>query len=249
MSQPKRLYKFYPSLLDGFQGWIDSDSIWDKYWGKSENPKISMEEFEVQQRQSFIDKVNRVPFTSAAAEKGTAFNDLVDLIADGTVNPETMVSLNLEHNGFLFDREFTMNFAQRYRGALHQQYVEATIECPSGTVMLYGFVDEVVRDWAEDIKTTSGYELFKYERNWQHHVYPYCLNEMGVECNGLVYRVAEIKEYATKVNYRQFNEDYSYNEAYSVPAIISVCERMIGFLEQHRHLITDEKVFGGEKKK
>ena len=51
-------YKFYPSLLDAYQWYVSSEN---------ENAE-----------QEFIDKINRVPFTSELADKGTLFNNFID---------------------------------------------------------------------------------------------------------------------------------------------------------------------------
>ena len=51
-------YKIYPTLLDGFQRYLDSE----------EDTAL----------QELIDKINRKPFTSVAADKGTAFNEVVE---------------------------------------------------------------------------------------------------------------------------------------------------------------------------
>ena len=71
-------FKFYATLLDAYQNYLDSDIIWSKYWGWSENPPHTPEEFKKIQFQSLIDKINRVPFDSEAADKGTAFNEVID---------------------------------------------------------------------------------------------------------------------------------------------------------------------------
>lgn len=80
--QPK--YRFYPTLLDSFQNYVDSDSIWDKYYGNSETPSISIEEFHDQKRQDLLDSINRVEHEpSEAASKGTCLNEIVDRIVIG----------------------------------------------------------------------------------------------------------------------------------------------------------------------
>ncbi|MDE6651394.1 MAG: HNH endonuclease [Paramuribaculum sp.] len=78
--QPK--YRFYATLLDCYQNYIDSDIIWEKYWGFSENPPHTPEEFRQQQFQQLIDRINRVPFDSEAADKGTAFNEVIDCMVE-----------------------------------------------------------------------------------------------------------------------------------------------------------------------
>src|SRR5574343_653915 len=75
-------YKVYATLLDSFMDYQDSDAIWDKYWGWSEDPPHTPEEFHQLQFQSLIDRINRVPFDSEAADRGTAFNEVVDCMIE-----------------------------------------------------------------------------------------------------------------------------------------------------------------------
>ena len=75
-------YNIYPSLLDSFQQYVDSDIIWEKYWGFSNNPPHTLEEFHDIQFQSVIDRINRVPYDNEAVAKGTAFNEVVDCMIE-----------------------------------------------------------------------------------------------------------------------------------------------------------------------
>lgn len=79
-AQPK--YRFYATLLDCYNDYINSDAIWDKYWGFSQNPPHTPEEFRQKQFQQVIDRINRVPFDSEAADKGTAFNEVIDCMVE-----------------------------------------------------------------------------------------------------------------------------------------------------------------------
>lgn len=45
-------FRFYATLLDAYQNYLDSDIIWSKYWGWSENPPHTPEEFKKIQFQS-----------------------------------------------------------------------------------------------------------------------------------------------------------------------------------------------------
>lgn len=74
--------RIYPTLIDGFTDYLNSDVIYERYWGWSENPPHTLEEFRQKQFQSFIDRINRVPFDSEAADKGTAFNEIVDCVIE-----------------------------------------------------------------------------------------------------------------------------------------------------------------------
>ena len=57
-------YNFYTTLLDAFQRYLDAESIYEKYF----NEKMSFAEYEAQAKQELIDKINRVPFDSEAAD-------------------------------------------------------------------------------------------------------------------------------------------------------------------------------------
>ena len=78
--QPK--YRFYATLLDSYMNYVESDAIWEKYWGWSGAPPHSPEEFRQAQFQQLIDRINRVPFDSEAADKGTAFNEVIDCMVE-----------------------------------------------------------------------------------------------------------------------------------------------------------------------
>lgn len=75
-------YQIYATLIDGFTDYLKSDVIWETYWGFSQEPPHTPEEFQQIQFQSFIDRINRVPFDSEPADKGTAFNELIDCLVE-----------------------------------------------------------------------------------------------------------------------------------------------------------------------
>ena len=78
--QPK--YRFYATLLDTYMNYVESDTIWEKYWGWSDDPPHTPEVFRQQQFQQLIDRINRVPFDSEPADKGTAFNEVIDCMVE-----------------------------------------------------------------------------------------------------------------------------------------------------------------------
>ena len=123
-------YKIYPTLLDSFMDYQDSDAIWDKYWSWSENPPNTPEEFHQLQFQGLIDKINRVPFDSEAADKGTAFNDVVDCMIEHRKSEKVetekitlqgiVVGINAKYNNrsFYFDLNLLREFADYYKALL-----------------------------------------------------------------------------------------------------------------------------------
>jgi hypothetical protein len=216
MQQPD--YKIYPSILDAY--------AWYK---KSESPEC---------KQELIDKINRVPFQSEAADKGTAFNELVDLKIS---EPSCNLCIDKDEYGFgpfWFKIPIVETFAEELKGAIPQQRVEATIETDNGLVLLYGYADEILADTCIDIKTTKSYEFPKFMHNWQHVVYPYCLNQMGIECNNFIYLITDFNNI--------FKEEYKYNPAKQLNRLKAELNDFIFFLDMNKDVITDKKIFAME---
>ena len=248
-------YKFYATLLDSFMDYQDSDAIYDKYWGWSEDPPHTPEEFHQLQFQGLIDKINRVPFDSEKADKGTAFNEVVDCMIEHRKSEKVKVEKVIVDNhviaiysvynnrSFRFDINLLREFANYYKGALTQQYVEAVIHTSKGNVLIYGYIDELMPTSVHDIKTTSQYYVGKFKNHSQHLVYPYCLIQSGNDIKTFEYNVATIG-----VNgYQTYTETYVFNPERDIPILTQRIEDLIQFVEDNRHLITDKKIFGGEK--
>lgn len=266
-------YRFYATLLDGFQDYLNSDIIWEKYWGYSENPPHTPEEFKQKQFQSLIDRINRVPFDSEAADKGTAFNEIIDCMIEhrksdkvdvryayetivlGQVDncepderwadvqqTNKIVGLNATYNNrtFYFDINLCREFANYYKGALTQQFVRAIVPTRFGNVEVYGYVDELMPQSIHDIKTTGKYSVGKFKDHWQHIVYPYCYQQNGLDLRLFEYNIAEIDKYG---RWETFTESYMYKPERDVPKLVAMCEELISFIIENRHLITDRKIF------
>lgn len=239
-------YKFYATLLDAFQGYLSSSEIYQQYWGFSENPKLTEEEFEKEQFQGLIDKINRVPFDSEAADKGTAFNEVIDCLIDFrksdkmeilSVNTKNKQTIQANYNGrtFVFDTQFCKDIAARLSGALTQQFTEAVLHTKYGDVLLYGYLDELMPFKIVDLKTTKKYNAFKFRNNWQHIVYPFCLNQNDIYINQFDYLVTDFRNVYEEVYYFDADRD--------IPKLVQHCESFIDFLEMNRDKITDTKVF------
>lgn len=266
-------YRFYATLLDGFQDYLNSDTIWEKYWGYSENPPHTPEEFKQKQFQSFIGRINRVPFDSEAADKGTAFNEIIDCMIEhrksdkvdvryayetivmGQVDncdpderwaevyqTNKVIGLNATYNNrqFYFDINLCREFANYYKGALTQQFVKAIVPTRYGNVEVYGYVDELMPQSIHDIKTTGKYSVGKFKEHWQHIVYPYCYQQNGINIRLFEYNIAEIDKYG---RWETFTESYMYKPERDIPRLVNMCEELIRFLMENRHLITDRKIF------
>lgn len=259
-------------MLDAYQQYVDSDIIWEKYWGFYETPPHTPEEFHDIQFQSVIDRINRVPYDNEAVAKGTAFNEVVDCMIEHRKSDKVEVEKVYEkiiegacdpHNGkplycdvtdtgkfiglnakigervFFFPISLCREFANYYKGAVTQKYVEGILPTAFGDVKLYGFIDELMPLSVHDIKTASQYSVGKYKRNSQHLVYPFCLIQMGNDVRTFEYNVAVIGKY----NYETFTESYEFNSERDIPILQQRCEDFIRFVNENRELITDKKLF------
>lgn len=253
--QTKQLkFKFYATLLDSFTSYLRSDAIWDRYWGVSENPPHTLEEFKEKQFQSLIDTINRVPFDSEAADKGTAFNEVIDcmienrksetvlverLLSDMMDGRQALVGLRATYNNRQFDFPISIcrEFANYYKGALSQQRVEAILHTCFGDVLVYGVIDELMPMSVHDIKTTGSYYVGKFKDHWQHIVYPYCLMQNGSDVRLFEYNITDFKN--------TYTETYTFVPERDIPILVNHCEEFIRFLNDNRDLITDKKIFGG----
>ncbi|MDR1370121.1 MAG: HNH endonuclease [Dysgonamonadaceae bacterium] len=265
MKRPLLKYLFYATLLDAYQDYLYSDRIYSEYWGFSENPPMTEDEFHEKQRLSLLDRINRVPFDSEKADRGTAFNEIVDClilnrksekmqvesIKTPSVNPDTKetewrttaIKATLNGRTFTFPVSICREFSDYYKGALPQVYTEAILPTVYGDVLLYGYLDELMPVSIHDIKTTTRYTAGKFRNHWQHIVYPYCLNKNGNEIQDFEYNILLINEKKGGVTYETFTEHYSYLAGRDIPLLTKHVEDLIEFIDAHRDTITDLKIF------
>lgn len=255
-------YRIYPSLLDAFQDYLDAEVLWDDFYGASEEPALTVAEFEEKQYRELLDRINRVPFSSEAASRGTCLNEVVDLI-NGQTDPREGVavkSLRLSADQqmiaaaeggylFFFDAGFCRDLAARFKGAARQVFCRAVLPTCYGGAEIYGYADEVLRDVVYDLKTTTRYDFGKYGRHWQRHAYPWALVESGQmrEVAGFEYTAVKMSGGTTRTPLLTGDvipEFYTYDHRESAERLRDVCERFIEFLEANRDRITDRKIFG-----
>jgi hypothetical protein len=245
-------YLFYATLLDAFQDYLSSDKIYQEYWGFSENPPFSEEEFHEKKRLDLIDRINRVPFDNEKADRGTAFNEIVDSIVLGQASDKMDITSNKTENtitAIFNERSFTFpipvcrEFSNYYKGAIPQVYVEAILPTKYGDVKLYGYIDELMPVCVHDIKSTTKYAAYKFKDHWQHRVYPYCLNQNGNDVSEFEYNILLINERVSGNSYETFSENYFYVAERDIPLLTKHVESLIEFIEAHKDMITDLKIF------
>lgn len=270
MQQPK--YRICPSLLDKFEAYLRADEEAESFFNidnETGEYKKSPEQVEAELKQSLIDAINRVPFSSEATDKGTAFNALIDMaihnephvptelapysiIGDRETNTVQVTFPATEQSpmrNFLFDRSWVIEQAKYFAGAVSQLYVSAILPTKYGEVEFYGFIDELKRDVVYDIKTTSSYSFGKYEHGWQRHVYPYCLIASGQmeSVSAFEYTAFQLKGGSSRnplISGTRYPEYYTYNHEMTIKLLTGFAERFIEFLEENKELITDKKIFG-----
>lgn len=259
-------------MLDKFQDLIDYQLVADEPWNKVSETALAAGKYpdkevgdyiltpdEMQDKldQELIDTINRVEHEpSEAADKGTCFNEVVDMLLDGhecqyegmeVEEGDTTITARLHGFEFVFDRDFCVEVAEGLVDSASQVLTSATIETDCGTVELYGYIDEYQYNKVIDLKTTGNYDFLKFERKWQRHVYPYCLVENGNEVDGFEYRVIKWKG-GTKtqpaLSGEVIPEYYTYDHEQSKGELKGMLEHFIGWLEANRDRITDKKVFG-----
>ena len=207
MHQLQPDYKFYPSLLDSY-----------KWYQASESDNSEQE---------LIDKINRKPFSSDAADKGTWFNELIDLCLKGS-----------EKHGVEFLSGPAEIILERLIGSVKQVHTSTTLDVDGKTVELYGYIDYVQQDRVIDLKTTKSYELGKYKDSLQLHFYPVSLIDEGNEINAFEFLVTDFENVYPEVYMVDYNR--------SKNILIDACRELIRFVEIKKDLITDKKIFGGE---
>lgn len=266
--QPK--YKVFATLLDSFWGYLNSDVVYNRYWGYSENPPHTEEEFHEQKFQDLINTINRVPFESEAADKGTAFNEVIDCLIEGrksdiiSVDKVYAEECNIDHDGevhlykyvkdlnvkykdwtFTFPFDVCKRLSSHYKDAITQQHVEAILPTKYGDVLVYGYIDELMPMSVHDIKTTGSYSVGKFKENHQHLVYPYALMQMGNDVRTFEYDVVEWSR-GGGVN-GVYTETYVFDPDRDIPILRDHVEQLIEFIEDNRDLITNKKIFAEDE--
>lgn len=252
--QPK--YRIYATLLDSYLNMVESDKVWDKYWGQSKNPPHTMEQFHWLQVESFINGINRCEREpSMPASRGTAFNELIDALIEwrkpnvdsfqvmrGEDGKATQILCGLDGFEFVFDAKLLREMAAYYNDAVCQYYTSGIMNTIYGKVELYGYIDELMPTCIHDVKTTGSYEFPKFAKHAQHLVYPYCLKQQGMDIADFQYDVVVFPKYGpTEV----CSELYTFHDEDEQRLRLWV-EDVVAWLDMYRPLITDPKMLGGE---
>ena len=255
-------YRINPSLLNSYWNLVNYDTIWDTFYGQSEEPAVTLEEFYRKQEQELLDSINRIDRGPIeAASKGTALNEIVDCIIEhrksGSVGirsvrdpegrPQHIIA-DIDGFTFLFDAGLCMELASYFRGSVCQHLCEATMQTAFGPVILYGYSDYVRKDVVYDLKTTSSYSYGKYADGFQKDLYPWCLIESGEleTVSGFEYTAVKLTGGSAKnpiISGDVSREWYDYDHRLAGERLRDFCESFINWVELHRAQITHTRIF------
>ena len=274
MQQPK--YRIYATLLDAFWNYLNSDIIYNRYWGFSENPPCTEEEFRQKQFQELIDRINRKPFDSEAADKGTAFNEVIDCMIENRksdtvkvekvykmervgacdevgrpldyeeVRTNTVIALKATYNNRIFI--FPISLCREFANYYKGALTQQRVEAILSTS--YGNV--LVYGLIDELMPTSIHDIkttgsYSVGKFKDHH--QHLVYPYALMQNGSDVRTFEynIVEF-NKGGYvvDTYTETYMFNPERDIPILTNHCEEFIRFLEENRELITDKKIFGLE---
>lgn len=270
--QPK--YRFYATLLDAFNDYIHSDVIWQKYWGWSENPPHTPEEFHELQFQELINRINRVPFDNEKADRGTAFNEVIDCMVENRKS-ETMkiervykverfgacdevgkplyydeeqtnevVALKATYN----NREFTfpISICREFANYFKGALTQQRVEA----ILPTRFGDVLVYGFIDELMPSTVHDIkttgqYTFGKFKSH--FQHLVYPYALIQNGNDIRTFEynILEFS-KAGYPvdTYTETYVFVPERDIPILTNHCEELIELLEENKELITDTKIFG-----
>lgn len=238
-------YRFFATLLDRFQDYLDNEDTWERLWGNSENPSKSAAEYEQEALGTLIDCVNRKHYYNEFVARGTALNDIVDLYSslDRHATLDTVTSgPDEEGKTYSFPSWLIEKLASHVRNGLQQCFLRGTLHTNAGDVELYGFPDYIMPDRIVDLKTTSRYTVGKYRKGWQRIVYPYLAQKDNSGVDMFEYYAVEFGKSGINV----FSEAYIYRPETDITRLRLHCEELAAFCEENRSIITNKKIFNEE---
>lgn len=252
-------------MISKYSDFLAADQAAEEFWNKDSEGdyKLSPQEMADKLEQELLDTINRVPHEpSEAADKGTALNEVIDcmLLRKKSTRDDVVLKsdrtaeiplINAKINDFSFDFSMVLcqDIAKDLAGAIPQYRCSAILPTKYGDVELYGDVDYILRDLVIDLKTTGRYNFGKYELGWQKDLYPYCLIESGMMTDVpmfIYYIVNWVERAGMPITGNLYKEEYVYDHAASTARLTSICERLAEYLESHRDVITNKKIFNQE---
>lgn len=172
--------------------------------------------------QELLDSINRVAGPATAAQqRGVSFEDAV-----------------VKGEG---EDQFDADILRKVRKLLPRPIVETQVYCQweIDDVLFYGYVDLVGKFKAVDLKTTASYRPGRFADNHQ-NLYLHALKRRGIKL--MEYVIAEFRPDGVAEVHVE-----SYSLTHPIDKQLEEIRLFKTFLEEHRALITDPKIFAAPK--
>ncbi|GAB4032208.1 hypothetical protein [Spirosoma jeollabukense] len=163
--------------------------------------------------QSLIDSINRVPTPTTAAQERGV--SFEEAIVKGTD-----------------EERFDPEIIKKVRKLLPRPIVETQVYCQweIDDVLFYGYVDLIGKFKAVDLKTTASYQPGRFVHNHQ-NLYLHALKRKGIKL--MEYVITDFADVYVE----------SYTLTHPIDKQLEEIRLLKTFLEEHRPLITDKKIF------
>lgn len=177
-------------------------------------------------KQELFNQINRVPFqTSDEQLRGKDFEAVVNATLDGEI---------IHHPYGNIVERVAIRLVNHHK---QQDFISAILKVSGLRIFIYGYLDYSYSDKYVDLKTTNKYYKDKYKHNNQHGCYTLINKLNGGSATDFHYLVTDFKDVYT--------ESYKCGDSEHQQFVHNLIE-FTQFLEQHRHEITDNKIFGGK---
>lgn len=163
--------------------------------------------------QTLIDSINRVPTPTTMVQERGI--SFEEAIVKGTD-----------------EARFDPDILQKVRKLLPRPIVDTQVYCQweVDDVLFYGYVDLIGKFKAVDLKTTGSYQPGRYVHNHQ-NLYLHALKRKGIKL--MEYVITDFKDVYVE----------SYPLTHPIDKQLEEIRLFKAFLEEHRPLITDKKIF------
>lgn len=270
-------YNIYPTLLDAYQDYRRSSIIYDQYYSFSENPPFTEEEFEEKQFKNLIDKINRIPIVdSEAADKGTAFNEVVDClihhcksdkisvervyktIANGLTNPSDgkVIGGDVVETDEIIGLSVIYNNKEFYFPIglckeFARYYTGAISQLFVSALLPTAYGNVNLYGFIDELMPLSCHDIKTTKRysvgKFKHH-FQHIVYPYCLMKSGADVKTFEynIAEIGMRA-WSSYTETYTFLPERDIPYLTESVEDLIRFINDNRALITDKKIFAENK--
>lgn len=217
----KYIYRISPSLLNKFSDWLNAGDDWDRYWGDSQQPPQSREDYERSKHDELIAYLNGDPQPPMEeADRGTCLNEIIDCLLGNAsredVTWERQDNIYVARKGdfvFRFDGGLVDSLTLTFKTSVAQYHLCHGYRFEGGVIYLHGYADYIFPTMIWDLKTTGKYAPEKYSCNWQRHVYPVIAvdSQSLTLCERFTFLALECRTVDGVITGKTFAESYDVN--------------------------------------